>query len=321
MITIKDIAKEVNLSHSVVSRALNPNPDKNARISQNTKRLVKEKAREMGYQPNRIAEFMRRGRSAAIGVFLPDYSNRLISDLVIGISESANKYGFPLNFYFGLNYESYASFINKNIKNPSSGIISYPYEIEANSRIDSLFKTYLSAGGNGILLNTTRQQTVPVLYMHEEHGSRCAAKCLLKRDCYQYFAAEGFSERIVPFTDYMKEKGERCRTFKIDKIVEIIKQLEGQNGSSAGIFATTDKIALLIMKEINNSTLKIGKDIFIVGYDDLELTALIDPPLTTVHQPFKIQGIRAVEKLINMLYGNKEENEAVIPYLVKRDTA
>jgi LacI family transcriptional regulator len=72
---------------------------------------------------------------------------------------------------------------------------------------------------------------------------------------------------------------------------------------------------------MNKANYKFGKDVVLTGYDDLELSALLTPPLTTINQPFYKQGYRAVNKLINMIYGNTESNEAIKSFLVKRETA
>ncbi|MFA7230153.1 MAG: LacI family DNA-binding transcriptional regulator [Victivallaceae bacterium] len=317
MVTIKDIAQELGFSHSVVSRALNPNPDSNARVSPQTRQLIESKAQSMGYQPNRIAEFMKRGRSAAIGVFLPEYSNRLIADLVIGISEAANKHGFPINLYFGLSYASYSAFIKKNIKNTSSGIISYSYNIEEDRSTDALIHEYISVGGKAILLNAAPNSHLPVLYMDEKHGSLCAAECLLQKNCACYLVSNGFKPRADFFMEYITKKGLPCKSFELENFNNTFNPAV----APTGIFATTDQEALCVIKYLKTTGAQLGRDVFIVGYDDLELTGMFDPPLTTIHQPFRAQGFRAVEKLINLIYGNDEPDEAVIPYLVKRDTA
>jgi len=317
MITIKDIAKELNLSHSVVSRALNPNPDANARVSAATKQLIEETAQKLGFRRNRIAEFMKRGRSATIGVFLPEYSNRLIADLMIGISETAAEHGFPLNFYFGLSYKSYAGFINENIRNPSSGIISYPFKLNSTDKIGKLFQKYVSGGGKAILLNAaTQKATVPVLYMDEIAGTRAAADCLLAHQCRHYLVTRTFEPRYREFMSYMAPH--HPKDIDAADLHAILRQYRGK---TFGVFATTDEDAMHCLRHIRQAGLTPGQDVMLVGYDDLQLTALTDPPLTTIHQPFRAEGRRAVEKLINVIYGNNEPHEPVTPYIVKRETA
>ena len=322
MITIKDIARELNLSHSVVSRALNANPDPNARVSPATKLLVEETAQRLGFRRNRIAEFMKRGRAATIGVFLPEYSNRLIADLMIGISEAAAENGFPLNFYFGLSYKSYAGFIRDNIKNPSSGLISYPFNIDPSDNIGALFQEYHDAGGKAILLNAAplNNPSMPVLYMDEVAGSKCAADCLLAHHCGKYLVTKAFTSRSRAFLDYMAKY--LPDDIESDDLPWILKESRNSNDRfPVGVFATTDEDAMRCLRHIRQVGMTPGKEVMLIGYDDLQLTAMTDPPLTTIHQPFRDEGRRAIEKLINIIYGNYEQDEAVTPFLIKRETA
>jgi DNA-binding LacI/PurR family transcriptional regulator len=324
MITIKDIAKELNLSHSVVSRALNSNPDINALVSDKTKELIRETAEKMGFKRNRIAEFMNRGRAATIGVFLPEYSNRLIADLMRGISVAAAENGFPLNFYFGQTYESYEKFIIQNIKNPSSGIISYPLNLEESIKIKELFGKYISAGEKVLLLNTREIHDIPVLYMDEAHGGELAAECLCKHNCSIYLIDRTFRERGDALYAYLKSHklAEKCVFFSPSDFAKVFAEaIRNKTVDPIGIFATRDSYAAKFMQIINKANYEFGKDVVLTGYDDLELAALLSPPLTTINQPFYKQGYRAVNKLINMIYGNTESNEAIKPFLVKRETA
>ena len=149
MTSLKDIAQELGLSVSVVSRALNPNPDANARIAPHTLRLISETAARMGYRRNHAAEFMRRKRSAAIGVFVPEFSNRLIADLILGLHEEANRAGFSLQLHSGLDAASYRSFLADHNSLASTGIISYSprqYHFPEQEEIEGVslvFKKYI----------------------------------------------------------------------------------------------------------------------------------------------------------------------------------
>jgi DNA-binding LacI/PurR family transcriptional regulator len=101
---------------------------------------------------------------------------------------------------------------------------------------------------------------------------------------------------------------------------ELGKCLRGKK-FPVGIFAPTDALAMEVMAYMQDRQVRIGRDILIVGYDDLYLTDHTNPPLTTIHQPFKELGKLSVEKIVNMIYGKKEKSERVLPFLVKRGTA
>ena len=154
MATLKDIARKTGFSIAVVSRALNPRPDEHARVSVATRRLLIRTAREMGFRRNRMAEFMRRGGLPTVGVFLPAVANRLVADLVFGISEVLSEEDFPLQIGFGAYIEGFRKFIRRNVDLVHSGIISYPALI-SDPDVEREVAVYRSKGGKVVLLNTS----------------------------------------------------------------------------------------------------------------------------------------------------------------------
>ena len=91
-VTIKDIARELGISPSTVSRALKDHPD----ISQETKRLVNELAAKYNYKPNIIALSLRNQRSNVIGVIIPEIVHYFFSSVISGIEEVANEHGYSV---------------------------------------------------------------------------------------------------------------------------------------------------------------------------------------------------------------------------------
>src|SRR5699024_2356985 len=91
-VTIKDIAKSLNISYSSVSRALNDKPG----VSQETKNRVIEQAKRMGYQPNDMARGLVKKQSHTIGVIIPDIANSFFGEVTEGIIEAANINGYTI---------------------------------------------------------------------------------------------------------------------------------------------------------------------------------------------------------------------------------
>ena len=74
------------------------------------------------------------------------------------------------------------------------------------------------------------------------------------------------------------------------------------------VFATSDQKAIVVIRAIKDWGLRIPDDISVVGFDNIEISALIDPPLSTVFQPLYEMGVLAVKKLIIMI-GHKDKNK------------
>ena len=89
-ITIKDIARALNISPSTVSRALKNHPD----ISQDTKDRVNKYAKDYNYKPNTLALSLRMSRNNTIGVIVPEINNYFFSSILSGIEQIANQEDF-----------------------------------------------------------------------------------------------------------------------------------------------------------------------------------------------------------------------------------
>ena len=106
--------------------------------------------------------------------------------------------------------------------------------------------------------------------------------------------------------------------FEIKKILNFEKS---NKFFPIGIFASSDNIALKVMRVMRKLSLLIGREALLIGYDDLFLTDEMDPPLTTIHQPFRDEGRTAVRKIINMINGKQESSIMIKPSLIIRETA
>ena len=324
MTSLKDIAKKLNLSVSVVSRALNAAPDANARVSENTKKLILETAKRMHYRPNRYAEFMKRNRSAAIGVFIPDIANSLIAELLLGISEEANKHGFPVNIHNGLSKASYLDFMQNSINCASSGIITYSAEQYHQHETENILNEYCENGGKVLLLNNMNETKYVHLSMDEISGGRIAAEMLIKCRCDDYIvlhAVDNISRlRSDGFTNVLNDNGCHVSKFYLDDFNTLINLMKKNPDKKYGIFAVSDRGAINFIKQAASENIVCGRNYKITGYDNMDWTEFVSPSLSSVMQPFREQGKRAVQKLIAMIYGQKEKNELLTPAGIERES-
>mgnify|MGYP003314248548 CR=1 FL=1 len=90
--TIKDIARELGVAVSTVSRALQDHPD----ISEATKRLVRECAQRLNYKPNLLASNLRTSKNTTIGVMMPELNHHFFASVLDGIEQTAKKYGYNI---------------------------------------------------------------------------------------------------------------------------------------------------------------------------------------------------------------------------------
>lgn len=324
MAALKDIARQTGFSVAVVSRALNPRPDQYARVAPETRRLLINAARKMGFRRNRMAKFMRRGGLPTVGVFLPATANRLIADLVFGISEVLAEEDLPLQIGFDSYVAGFHKFIRRNMDLAHSGIISYPALI-SNPDVVKEVAVYRSKGGKVVLLNTSaRLDGVPVISIDNRYGGRLAAERLMARGCIRFAVMGSYPGRNQGFQQALAAAGHAAREFKNDApglrgLSRFCRQ--ASPSKPVGIFAVTDLPALRVLRTLAETSIKVGCDALLIGYDDLEFTPEIMPSLTTLHQPFREEGRLAAHKLILMINGDQESSVSIPPWLVMRASA
>ncbi len=320
-VTLKTIADELGLHVSVVSRALNRKPDSNAVVAEATKARVLETAARLRYRPNRMAEFMKRGHGAAIGVFLPDIPNRLVADLMIGISVSAARHGFPLNFFFGRDGEDYRRFLNRVDCAEHSGILTYPFRHSITAAIAGEIAAYRERGGKILVLNAAEAEPgIPVLRIDDECGVRGAAEILLARGCGEFITEGTYPKRSDIFRAEIARHGLPVTCIDLRSPQAALQEIYGRCQGRIGVFATSDACALRLFPLLQAQGAVIGADTLVVGFDDLYLTNLTTPALTTIHQPFRELGEQAVTALIGMMYGENVAGSAIAPWPVLRES-
>ncbi len=322
MVKLAEIAEKTGFSIPVVSRVLSPRPDSNAKIAPKTRQLIQETAERMGYRPNRNAEFLKRGQNPVIGVFLPLYRNGLIVDLVMGISKAAQERGFPVSFVFETNFESYRKFIGETQGQQNCGIITYPhfkFDLEATELITG----FSDKGGKVVMIEPEHfLPQIPHVELDSFYGGQIAAERLLAVGCEEFINMRGIPARTEGFCSVLEKSGKSPLFFNDSqenylKILSICRE----SSRTIGIFCNTDRMAIRVHNILLRNGIVPGERIKLIGYDNLSATEHMSPALTTVHQPFMEVGILAVEKLVDLIYGQPVESAIIKPALIIRETA
>ena len=107
-----------------------------------------------------------------------------------------------------------------------------------------------------------------------------------------------------------------CAPLDWDELPELVKK-----HSPVGIFATRDADGFNILNRLTAMNIKIGSEVHLVSFDDHNQCVFSIPSLSSVHQPTREECRRAVEKLINMIFGKKEADETIKPYLMVRESS
>lgn len=309
--TIKDIASELNVSASTVSRALKDYPG----ISDETKRKVRALAEKLNYRPNAIALSLRKSRSFTIGVIIPEVVHFFFSTVISGIEEVAFSRGY--NVILTQTNEKLAreiSSIETMLDNQIDGIlVSFSKET-----VDfGHFSKLLNQGYPIVFFDRVPDIPHAVSVMVDDYkGAYNATNHLLSQGYRNIVHLAGpknlkiSQERIRGYQDALLDNG-----LKIDPkyIVEcpIGTDHESQQITSNllkflkvkpdAFFASNDMAAVGAMLACKGAGLKIPQDVGIVGFSNWQFCTMIDPSLSSVSQPGSKIGAKATDILLDII--------------------
>ena len=151
----------------------------------------------------------------------------------------------------------------------------------------------------------------------EAYGAALAAKHLAERGCKQVLCYQStYQLRQESFCSAAQELGMQYADFNWDTLSAMVEK-----HIPVGIFTTRDADGLNLLAELRIRNFRIGKDVLLVSFDDHNQCVSAIPSLSSVHQPTRQEGQRAVEKLVNMIFGKVEEDETVNPRLMVRESS
>ncbi|MCD6385134.1 LacI family DNA-binding transcriptional regulator [Candidatus Sumerlaeota bacterium] len=334
--TIRDIARLAGVSATTVSRVLNGDP----RISESTAATVIKIAKQIHYRPNIMARALVKSGNRLVGLILRHIQGSFFSDIIAGVEEELEKRGYSVilrnsemkphteKFHFkvlldnqvegiiitpitteGINRKAYNEIVEANVPlimlgNPKVGVKA-PYV-----KVDNVLGGYLAGrhlvelGHRRIVYVSPNRQELFVhsRTLHSENLERYEGCRQVLRE---YGLLDGFSVVDAPNEVISEET--------VDRILSI-KPLP------TAIFTYSDMMAIKIIQLLKERNYSIPKDFSVVGYDDLDIAALVDPTLTTIAQPKKELGKIAALKLLGLIEGKTTMESIIKPKLIVRNS-
>lgn len=329
-LTIHDISRVLGIDSSTVSRALNDSP----RVTQKTKDIILEKANELGYQRNVLASNLRTNKTQTIAVVLPRISRHFFSTVIAGIENTAQKMGFNVVICQSLDsYEREKKIISNLIANRVDGIlISIAMETEDYAHLESF-----QALGNPIVffdrpcdlkncINITIDN-FKASFKATEHliaaGCRNIAHFSGKQNIELYKQRkDGYWSALAKHNLAMNENLIFESNLSEDDGIALAKKIL-KNPLIDGIYSANDTAAISAIQYLKSKGKKIPNDIAVVGFNNDPIAAVIEPSLTTIHQPGFEIGKLAASQLINQIVTNNGlyQSEKLDSELIIRDSS
>ncbi|NJB81668.1 LacI family DNA-binding transcriptional regulator [Wenyingzhuangia aestuarii] len=306
-ITIKDVAKKLNVSVSTVSRAFNDKYD----IKEETKDLILATAKSLGYRPNPIARKLIQQRSYNIGIIVPEFVNSYFPDVIMEAQKVLIDKGYQV-----LIMQSHDS-SETELKN---------LETLLDNMVDGLIVSLIREDDNIEKYKELVDAKMPIVFFNRVADKLDACKVVFDDFKWAFFATEhlilqGYEDIVyLSGPKHMKlslnrimgfEKAHRKHKREVGKIIPCgfymedgaaaAKLMIETNNVPRAIFAANDHCAIGAMRVFKEYGYNIPNDVAIVGFTESRLAEHIHPTLTTVEQPTKDIGITAANLLIEQL--------------------
>ena len=326
--TIKDIARELGVAVSTVSRALQNHPD----ISDNTKHQVRECAKRRNYKPNLMASNLRTNKNNTIGVMVPELNHHFFASILDGIEQVANENGYSI-----LICQS-----RENTQKEQQDL-----ETLLHSRVAGMLLAISKETAHLQHVREVLSANIPlVLYdrpcpslscdqviCDDYAGAYAAVEHMIKTGCRRilYFSSsmqlevshrryQGWRDAL---TQYQLFRGAEdiitCDTR--EKAIEMLPQIMSSHQPDA-IFCVNDHAASGVLYAAQQIGINVPNQLSICGFSDAPLAQITSPMLTTVGQDGAEIGRRAMHCLLRRLHGDnlKYHTEMVTTSLILRGT-
>lgn len=332
MATIQDIARELNITASTVSRALQDHP----RISEGTKKAVLKIAKKLNYQPNHIAAALRNGKSKIIGIIVPTTDRNFFATVIRGIEEVANK----------AKYNVMICQSNDEYEKEVSTI-----EALLNARVDGIIASYAKGTENFAHFQKVKNKGIPLVMFDRSHFPLNVSHVVIDDYLASYNAVEHLVQqgckKIAHFTSPRKISiyKERMRGYKealehaglpFDSSLILESDLQLEDGRRSmqqllnlpeppdAVFSASAYSAMGAMQVLKENKIRIPADVALVGFSNEPFTSFCDPPLTTVDQQSMRIGTAAAEIFLEQVTGNESfvpKRIVLTPELIIRESS
>ena len=310
---LKKLAQELGLSISTVSRALNDSYE----IAADTKERVRQKAQELGYEPNPYASGLRSRKSKTIGLVIPEVANNFFSLAIDGVEEIARANDYHVLIY--LTHESHER---------EATIVQHL----AGGRVDGILMSVASESRDSGHLAPLLESNVPLVFFDRvvddiatarvttddfASGQR-ATEHLIEQGCRRIAhllisdtlsigqkRMDGYRAALrahgLPEEESLIVHG----TLDRDQNTLRIKELLRADPAIDGIFASVETLAISSYEACQQLGRRVPDDLKIISFSNLATAAYLNPPLTTIRQPAYEMGKKAAEILFHAISRNR----------------
>jgi LacI family transcriptional regulator len=319
MATLSDVAEEAGVSPTAVSRYLNNRIE----LPLATRERIDAAIAKLNYRPNLLAKRLSTGKAEAISLVTPEIANPFFAELAGAVEAEAQRHGYAVYMSSTQGHRDREIDAIQRLQDQHvDGLI-----MMTNRPDDGTLATLLEQHHNVVLLDEDIPGVaVPRVFVENEQGAYLGTRHLIEaghRDIALISGPPGLMsvrERLAGFERAMAEAGlsvppdwimlgEYSRAYGS---VAATQLLAGSRRPTA-VLACSDYIAIGVLQATRQAGLSVPEDLSLVGFDDMPLVELVDPPLTTIHQPIAEMGRIAFERLLALINKTEAEPQTRLP--------
>jgi LacI family transcriptional regulator len=317
--TLKDIAEKLGLSISTVSRALKDHPD----VNSETKTAVLNLARQLDYEPNLVAQNLRKKQSNLIGVIVPRLAYHLYAMAISGIESVLEKSGYHLMIC--QTNESFAKEVailkEFNAIRPAGYLISLASETSTFDHLRQLQRKKIpivffnrdcrEITAPKVIIDNRKAAFNAVKHLHEQGFRRIAFLGGPENLHISNHRIEGYRQAIETLNMKFSPEYIQHAHFTREEGSQKTCDLLALKDQPDAIIAFSDQMAISAMLTIKKAGLRIPDDVAIMGFNNEPGDELMEPTLTSIDQPAYEMGQKAAEMLLARIQGS-DRNEVVV---------
>jgi LacI family transcriptional regulator len=305
--TLEDVAKAAGVGPMTVSRTINGHPY----VADETAKKVRAAIRRLNYRPNHAARMLTGQLSRSIGLIVPDLADSFFSVISHAAQETAREGGY-LVWLAASNYDPSieAAQVEQMTHHPVDGILLVP--------VDSR-RPYLKALAAGTTPVVTIDRPIELgsadsVETENRSGARMAVDHLVGHGCKRIVCVATNSHlrtikaRIGGYEESLRSaKLPRAKSLLLSSLADTkasLSELFASRNRPDGLFTANNASTIWVIETLRDMNIKIGKDVSLVGFDDVDFYTLITPPITAVRQPAAELGRVSVRLLMQRIKGD-----------------
>lgn len=325
-IRLKELAHHLGLNPSTISVVLNDTPGRS--IPEETRKRIKEAAKQFNYQPNLVARSFRNRRTLTLGILVPELNDGYHTEVMSGVGDYLMSAGY---FYLTAHHRHRPGLVEQYSKllvaRGAEGMIVIDTALE-----HSLPVPVIAVAGHrhisdvtNVALDHRRAAELTLTHLYSLGHRRIA-----------FMRGQPFSsdsdERWRGIVEVSSELGIEIRpelTVQLDRDISspelgypVVQQLFSGKRKFTALVCFNDVAAIGAIRAIHDLGLRVPEDISVIGFDDIKAAAYMSPNLTTIRQPLAEMGRFAAQCIVNRLNRTEDFRELVAfePELVVRES-